>query len=111
MTTPSRSLSEWFAEVDGLLATSEIPEDVQCRPSTSDDVLPHLWASVPVERDLCLEIRRGFIFGTEFVQLAEYLPSAGAHADTVLVPAALFGDVVHQLVDLAREVSSWRSGR
>ena len=55
-----------------------------------------------MERGLELEIRRGWIFDAEFVQLVGHDTSAGVHGPAVLIPRSVIEEVIDRLQSLER---------
>jgi hypothetical protein len=90
-----RRLDAWLRSVDALLG-----EDDDTPPA----LVGKLWVRLRKERDLELHVRTGWLFGTEYVQLVDFVPSTGTHGDAVLVERRLLGEVLHQLHGLHRHL-------
>ncbi len=89
-----------FDTVDALLAA----EPAGVTDSHPDDPTPlgKLWVKFTKERDLELHVRTGWIFGTEYVQLLDFVPSTGAYGNEVLIEARLLPDLAERFSSLAR---------
>ncbi len=80
-------IDRWIADVDALL---EAPEGL-C------EVLPKLYARIPKERDLKLDIRHGWVFDAEFVQLVDYEPRSLSHGAGLVMRRDLVPEVIEGL--------------
>lgn len=97
------ALDGWLQRADRLL---DADNDI-----SQHDVLPGLWATIPKERGLNLELRRGSIFDTSFVMLVDYSTSDADHGDRVLFRTAQLPRVLEELASLARYVGTGGSAR
>jgi hypothetical protein len=105
-TDTAARLDAWLQAVDALL--TEAPSRPESGP-TADDASPvllgKLWVRFRKERDLELHIRTGWLAGTEFVQLVDFVPSAGRYETSVLVERALLGRLLEDLAALDRHAA------
>ena len=90
-------LDAWLQASEALLADPVPPV-----PSVP---LGKLWVRFRKEHDLELHVRTGWVFGTEFVQLLDYVPSAGRYETSVLVERALLGRLLEDLAALDRHAA------
>ena len=99
-TETRRRLDAWLRSVDALLPDYAGDGD----PSGTEEpvLLERLWARLAKERDLELHVRTGWIFGTEYVQLVDVVPSTGRTGQAVLVEGRLLGLVLEHLGALHR---------
>ena len=109
-TDTRRRLDAWLSAADSLLA--EEPHAVPPGGAGVDDQsapvpLGKLWTRLRKERDLELHVRTGWIFGTEFVQLLDFVPSRGVYENEILIHAGLLSALTEWLKDLTRH----RGGR
>lgn len=95
MTDRSR-LDAWLQDVDVL--TQEAPDDATEEPT----VVGKVWARLPKERDLELHLRTGWLAGTEYLQLADFVPSTGRYETAVFIESRLLRDVVRHLFRVNR---------
>src|SRR5207248_9222844 len=97
------SVEAWRQAVDPLRTE---PVARPCGGPTADDAPPvplgKLWVRFRKERDLELHVRTGWLAGTEFVQLVDFVPSAGRYETSVLVERALLGRLLEDLAALDR---------
>jgi hypothetical protein len=104
-----RRLDAWLRSVDALLHEDAGGGDTSC--DTEEPVLlGKLWVRLVKERDLELHVRTGWIFGTEYVQFVDVVPSTGRHGQAVLVEARLLGLVLEHLGGLHRYLGGRRPG-
>lgn len=88
-------LDAWLQDVDALI------------PSPGDDpeeqvLVGKLWAKLAKERDLELHVRAGWLAGTEYVQLADYVPSTKEYEVVMFIETRLLRDVLRHLVNVNR---------
>ena len=103
----ARRLDAWLGSVDALL------HDIAGNGGSDTEepvLLGKLWGRLLKERDLELHVRTGWIFGTEYVQLVDVVPSTGRHGQAVLVEGRLLGLVLEHLGGLHRYLGSPRPG-
>jgi hypothetical protein len=101
----SARLDAWLQAVDALLA-----DPVSSSGSgggVADDSHPpvplgKLWVRFRKERDLELHVRTGWVFGTEFVQLLDFVPSRGVYANEILIHAGLLSELTDRFSSLVR---------
>ena len=110
MHTDTARLDAWLQAVEALLADpvagsgggaagDAAPSDPRSDPPVP---LGKLWVRFRKERDLELHVRTGWLAGTEFVQLVDFVPSAGRYETSVLVERALLGRLLEDLAALDR---------
>jgi len=89
-----RRLDAWLACVDALLAESTIHPATAPVPAAAPPVpVGKLWGRFRKERDLELHVRTGWVFGTEFVQLLDFVPSRGVYENEILIHAGLLSEL------------------
>ena len=86
------ALDAWAAAADDLLNDLEDAAEV--------DILHKLWATIWKSRDLQMQVRRGWVFDTEFVELLDVVPSTGVHESSIRIESRLLPDLIAQLVSL-----------
>ena len=98
-TETQRRLDAWLDRVDTLLA-----EDSEAGADSAEGPTPlgKLWVKLPKERDLELHVRTGWMFGTEFIQLLDFVPSTGAYENEMLIQARLLPDLADRFSSLVR---------
>ena len=101
-----RRLDAWLCSVDALLDQDSGGGDTAF--GTKPVLLGKLWVRLVKERDLELHVRTGWIFGTEYVQLVDVVPSTGRPGQAVLVEGRLLGLVLEHLGGLHRYLSGTR---
>ena len=103
-----RRLDAWLRSADALLH-DQAAGGGDTTSDTGDPVLlGKLWVRLVKERDLELHVRTGWIFGTEYVQLVDVVPSTGRHGQALLVEGRLLGLVIEHLGGLHRYISGTR---
>ena len=102
-----RRLDAWLAAADTLLAETA-GESGDGRAGDSDNPVPlgRLWARFRKERDLELHVFTGWLFGTEFVQLLDFVPSRGVYENEILIHAGLLSELTERFASLVRYRSS-----
>lgn len=100
-TDRQHALDDWLRRADHLLAD----DDSALRPDTahaeeSPELIGKLWVKLHKERDLELHVRVGWLAGTDFVQLLDYVPSTGRYETSVMVEGSLLGRLVGELAAL-----------
>ena len=101
-----QALDAWLCSADAVLA-APTPSDPAAEGEPT--LIGKLWARFCKERDLELHVRVGWLFGTEYVQMLDYVPSTGRYESAVLVEAHLLGRLLESLHDLHRYSSPRRS--
>ena len=97
----------WLRNADALF--HELAAESGGDTDTEEPVLlGKLWVRLVKERDLELHVRTGWIFGTEYVQLIDVVPSTGRYGRAVLVEGRLLGLVLEHLDGLHRHISGTR---
>lgn len=71
-------------------------------PSHSPVPLGKLWVRFRKEHDLELHVRTGWVFGTEFVQLLDFVPSRGVYENEILIHAGLLSELTGWFSSLVR---------
>ena len=87
----------WLGAVDAILAESSSPTPPLCSDIDQVEPLGKLWMKIPKERDLELHVRVGWILGTEFVALADFVPSTGRYEQQILVERRQFRPLLAEL--------------
>ena len=105
-----RRLDAWLRSVDALLHDQAGGGGDIISDTGEPVLLGKLWVRLVKERDLELHVRTGWIFGTEYVQLVDVVPSTGRHGQAVLVEGRLLGLVLEHLGGLHRYMSGTRPG-
>jgi hypothetical protein len=105
-----RRLDAWLCSVDALLHDQVAGGGDIIFDTGEPALLGKLWGRLVKERDLELHVRTGWIFGTEYVQLVDVVPSTGRHEHAVLVEGRLRGLVLEHLGGLHRYLSGTRPG-
>ncbi|MDQ1499408.1 MAG: hypothetical protein QOI86_2748 [Actinomycetota bacterium] len=105
-TDTAARLDAWLQAAEALLADPAAGSGGEVAGDTDhpDPAVPlgKLWVRLRKERDLELHVRTGWLFGTEFVQLLDYVPSTGRYETSVLVERALLGRLLEDLAALDR---------
>jgi hypothetical protein len=102
-----RHLDAWLAATDALLAhPAAVPGDGPGGDSDNPVPLGRLWARFRKERDLELLVFTGWLFGTEFVQLLDFVPSRGVYENEILIHAGLLSELTERFASLVRYRSS-----
>jgi hypothetical protein len=104
-TDSRRRLDAWLRTADAVLRDHGAGGDINTSEGEEPVLLGKLWIRLAKERDLELHVRTGWIFGTEYVQLVDFVPSTGRHGQAVLVERRLLGQVLEHLVGLHRHLS------
>lgn len=99
-TETQRRLDAWLDSVDTLLA-EESGGGTRSHPE-GPTPLGKLWVKLRKERDLELHVRTGWVFGTEFVQLLDFVPSTGTYENELLIQARLLPDLADRFSSLVR---------
>jgi hypothetical protein len=107
---PARRLDAWLCSVDALLHENTADGGETSCDTEEPVLLGKLWVRLVKERDLELHVRTGWIFGTEYVQLVDVVPSTGRHGQAVLVERRLLGLVLEHLGGLHRYLGDRRPG-
>lgn len=104
-----RRLDAWLCSADALLHEHAVEcGDDGISNAEEPVLLGKLWVRLVKERDLELHVRTGWIFGTEYVQLVDVVPSTGRRGRAVLVEGRLLGVVLEHLGGLHRYISGTR---
>ena len=102
-TDTAARLDAWLQAVDALLTE---PVARPCGGPTADDAPPvplgKLWVRFRKEHDLELHVRTGWVFGTEFVQLLDFVPSRGVYENEILIHAGLLSELTGWFSSLVR---------
>ena len=69
-------------------------------------ILRKLWSTISKGRDLQMQVRRGWVFDTEFVELLDVVPSTGCHESSIQIESRLLPDLIAQLVSLHQFLSA-----
>ena len=92
-TDTAARLDAWLQAAEALLADPADGSGGGAAGDTEADIdtdppvpLGKLWVRFPKERDLELHVRTGWLFGTEFVQLLDFVPSRGEYENEILIP-------------------------
>ncbi len=101
-TDSRRRLDAWLRTADAVLRDHSADAHTTSSHAEEAILLPKLWIRLTKERDLELHVRTGWIFGTEFVQLVDVVPSTGRSGPAVLVERRLLGQVLEHLGGLYR---------
>lgn len=86
------ALDAWTADADDLLNGLE--------EAAGAEILRKLWSTISKGRDLQMQVRRGWVFDTEFVELLDVVPSTGCHETSIRIESRLLPDLINQLVSL-----------
>ena len=107
-TDTRRRLDAWLAAADALLAQPAGPSDTRPDDDSNDAPVPlgRLWARFRKERGLELHVFTGWLFGTEFVQLLDFVPSRGVYENEILIHAGLLSELTERFASLVRYRSS-----
>jgi hypothetical protein len=103
-TDSRRRLDAWLRTADAVLRDHSIGVDNDNSNYEEPVLLGKLWIRLTKERDLELHVRTGWIFGTEYVQLVDVVPSTGRCGPAVLVERRLLGQVLEHLGGLHRHL-------
>src|SRR5688572_11387583 len=89
-TEPRHALDAWLDRVDNLLAEDYAPLRIDSSAAAAGpELIGKLWVKLHKERDLELHVRVGWLAGTEFVQLVDFVPSTGRYETSVMVEGRL----------------------
>ena len=103
MHTDSARLDAWLQAVEALLPDPDTaPGGGATGASNSPVPLGKLWVRFRKERDLELHVRTGWLFGAEFVQLLDFIPSRGVYDNEILIHAALLSELTERFSSLVR---------
>ena len=100
-----RRLDAWLRTADAVLREHGADGDHNGSAGEKPVLLGKLWIRLTKERDLELHVRTGWIFGTEYVQLVDVVPSTGRPGQAVLLERRLLGEVLEYLGGLHRYLS------
>ena len=93
-TDTATRLDAWLQAAEALLADPTADSGGEAAGATDPPVpLGKLWVRFPKERDLELHVRTGWLFGTEFVQLLDFVPSRGVYENEILIHAGLLSEL------------------
>ena len=95
-TETRRQLDAWLSAADALL------QEPAVESTASPILLGQLWGRFRKERDLELHVRTGWLFGTEFVQLLDFVPSTGVYENELLIHAGLLAQLTERFSALVR---------
>ncbi len=102
-TDTAARLDAWLQAADALLTE---PTGGAGGGPTADDAPPiplgKLWVRFRKEGDLELHVRTGWLFGTEFVQLLDFIPSRGVYENEILIHAGLLSELTERFSSLLR---------
>lgn len=101
-TESRRRLDAWLQSADEVLAQTGHTPDGGVNQDDQPQLLGKLWGKLHKERDLELHLRAGWIFGTEFVQFLDFVPSTGKYENAVLIEHRLVGRLLKELSRLHR---------
>ena len=105
-TDTAARLDAWLQAADALL--TEPATGAGGRPADEAPPIPlaKLWVRFRKERDLELHVRTGWLFGTEFVQLLDFIPSRGIYENEILIQAGLLSELTERFSSLLRHRGS-----
>ena len=93
----------WLACVDARPAESATPSAGEAVGAAPPPVLVgKLWGRFRKEHDLELHVRTGWLFGTEFVQLLDFVPSTGVYGNELLTHTGLLSELTERFSALVR---------
>ena len=93
---PRHALEAWLRRVDDLLADAPARSDsTHC--DEEPELIGKLWVKLHKERDLELHVRVGWLAGTEFVQLIDFVPSTSRYETSVLIERHLLSPLLPAL--------------
>lgn len=93
-TDTAARLDAWFQAAEALLADATADPGDDAATDTDPPVpLGKLWVRFSKEHDLELHVRTGWLFGTEFVQLLDFVPSRGVYENEMLIHAGLLSEL------------------
>ena len=108
-TDTAARLDAWLQAAEALLADpvagsgGGVAGDTDTDTDTDPPVpLGKLWARFRKEHDLELQVRTGWVFGTEFVQLLDFVPSRGVYENEILIHAGLLSKLTERFSSLVR---------
>lgn len=84
-----------LAEVDGSLPAAPVG-------AGEPELVGKLWVRLHKERDLELHVRVGWLAGTEFIQLVDFVPSIGRYETGVMLEGRLLDRLLDELRTLHR---------
>ena len=97
------ALDAWLRCVDSLLGEADalvLADTTQAEEGP--ELIGKLWVRLHKERDLELHVRVGWLAGTEFVQLIDFVPSTGRYDTSVMVEPHLLARLLAELVAIHR---------
>jgi hypothetical protein len=102
-TDTAARLDAWLQAAEALLADPAAgPGDGAAGDTNQPVPLGKLWVRFRKERDLELHVRTGWLFGTEFVQLLDFVPSRGVYENEILIHAGLLSELTERFSSLVR---------
>ena len=104
-TDSRRRLDAWLRTADAVLRDHGAGGDHDAFNGEEPVLLGKLWIRLAKERDVELHVRTGWIFGSEYVQLVDVVPSTGRPGQAVLLERRLLGEVLEYLGGLHRYLS------
>ena len=108
MHTDTARLDAWLQAVEALLADPAAGRGDGAAGDVDRPVpLGKLWVRFRKERDLELHVRTGWLFGTEFVQLLDFVPSRGVYQNEILIHAGLLSELTERFSSLVRYRGTW----
>jgi hypothetical protein len=96
------ALDVWLNAADELLAEQVVDQHDEHNEDEPPMLIGKLWTRFSKERDLELHIRVGWLFGTEFVQILDYVPSTGRYETDVMIERRLLDRLMSELMALYR---------
>ena len=105
-TDTAARLDAWLQAAEALLAdpAARSGGGADGADDRSDPPVPlgKLWVRFRKEHDLELHVRTGWVFGTEFVQLLDFVPSRGVYENEILIHAGLLSELTGWFSSLVR---------
>ena len=102
-TDTAARLDAWLQAADALLTERDPASGVGTDGDAEPPVpLGKLWVRFRKERDLELHVRTGWLFGMEFVQLLDFVPSRGIYENEILIHAGLLSELTGCFSSLVR---------
>ncbi|HEV7687738.1 MAG TPA: hypothetical protein VGQ80_14280, partial [Acidimicrobiia bacterium] len=92
-TDTAARLDAWLQAAEALLADPVAGSGGGAAGEDPPVPLGKLWVRFRKERDLELHVRTGWLFGTEFVQLLDFVPSRGVYENEILIHAGLLSEL------------------